>query len=392
MREVLVLDAAQRSALAVIRSLGRRGIAVHAADSGPKSLAAASRYARSVLQYPDAQRSPAAFIDWVADTARARDLGTIFPTTDLTTMLLAPAQPAAGDLRVACAPQQIYEAVTDKARLVALAASVGVRAPRTVSGTGLAQLEELISRERFPLVLKPARSRALIDGRVLNTSVKIARSREEALAYLRQQPWVETLPCLVQEFIEGYGAGVFTLYHDGEPIAWFAHRRIREKPPSGGVSVLCESVAIDPALRDSSQRLLSAVRWQGAAMIEFRIGRDGTAYLMEVNGRLWGSVQLAIDCGVDFPWLAYQSACGQKPAAVQEYTLGRRLRWFMGDVDNLLLELRGKGLAHTGLQRVQALARFIGASLDLSARNEVFRWSDPAPAWLELGQWFSGLR
>ena len=37
-------------------------------------------------------------------------------------------------------------------------------------------------------------------------------------------------------------------------------------------------------------------------MVEFKLdARDGVAKLMEINGRFWGSLQLAVDAGVDFP-------------------------------------------------------------------------------------------
>ena len=37
-------------------------------------------------------------------------------------------------------------------------------------------------------------------------------------------------------------------------------------------------------------------------MVEFKHDeRDGVPKLMEINGRFWGSLQLAIDAGVDFP-------------------------------------------------------------------------------------------
>src|SRR5690606_28957512 len=151
------------------------------------------------------------------------------------------------------------------------------------------------------------------------------------------------LPCLIQEFIPGRGAGVFAFYSRGTPLAWFAHRRMREKPPQGGVSVLSESAELDEALRAASERLLSRVGWEGPAMVEYRVTPDGRPYLMEVNGRLWGSVQLAIDCGIDFPWLMYQSAMGNQIEAVASYPVGRRLRWTLGDLDNLLIQFRHGG-------------------------------------------------
>jgi predicted ATP-grasp superfamily ATP-dependent carboligase len=63
---------------------------------------------------------------------------------------------------------------------------------------------------------------------------------------------------------------------------------------------MCESVPVDPLLRDYATRLLAAIEWTGLAMVEFRVGRDGPV-LMEVNGRIWGSLPLAVKCGVDFP-------------------------------------------------------------------------------------------
>ena len=108
---------------------------------------------------------------------------------------------------------------------------------------------------------------------------------------------------LLQERIEGPGVGVFVCCDRGEPVALFAHRRLREKPPSGGVSVLCESAAARSDRRaTSATRLLQALDWRGVAMVEFKRDlRDGSLRLMEINGRFWGSLQLAIDAGVEFP-------------------------------------------------------------------------------------------
>ena len=61
-------------------------------------------------------------------------------------------------------------------------------------------------------------------------------------------------PSLIQERIVGPGIGVFVLCDHGRLLAAFAHRRLREKPPSGGASVLCESVAVDPGARATGAR------------------------------------------------------------------------------------------------------------------------------------------
>lgn len=383
MTMVLVLDGRQRSALAAVRSLGSRGLRVCVADSTPRPLASASRHASMELLCPDAATEPEAFVDWVVSSASRLQVSAILPLTDLSVMLLAPARHRFDNIALLCAPARPYETVSDKGALLELARSAGLITPATSIATDRAELEALLYEHVYPLVLKPARSKVLLRGSVHSTTVHLARSRDDALRYLDSASWAGDIPCLVQEFVPGRGTGVFALYSQGSPMAWFAHRRLREKPPEGGVSVLSESVKIDAQLLEASRRLLSQVGWDGPAMVEYRVTPDGRAYLMEINGRLWGSVQLAIDSGVDFPWLMYQSATGQSVEPVAPYIIGRRLRWTLGDLDNLLIQLRRRGPAG----RLRPLGRFLASFLDLKARPEIFRWSDPAPAFRELGSW-----
>jgi predicted ATP-grasp superfamily ATP-dependent carboligase len=55
--------------------------------------------------------------------------------------------------------------------------------------------------------------------------------------------------------------------------------------------------------------LLKELQWAGVADVEFMIDpRDGTPKLMEINPRFWSSLYLALECGVDFPWLLVQTA------------------------------------------------------------------------------------
>ena len=173
------------------------------------------------------------------------------------------------------------------------------------------QLEEMIDAIDYPVVLKPYRSRILSNGTWKSFGVTYAHSPGELRALVRQKEAFSKNPFLLQSYIHGRGEGVFTLYDKGTPITFFAHRRIREKPPSGGVSVLRESIPVDPLMRDIAQKLLDAANWHGVAMVEFKVSDSGTPYLMEVNARFWGSLQLAIDAGVDFPFLLFSTAVGK---------------------------------------------------------------------------------
>jgi predicted ATP-grasp superfamily ATP-dependent carboligase len=385
MHKVLVLDANQRSALAIIRSLGRRGLRIIAADHRPDPIGGASRYVTTSIRYSDPATSPRAFTQDVVAASDQFNIDIIVPATDLTTMLLASQPDLSNSVRLATPRADSYETLTDKGRLLELATRLAIPAPVTRIARTAAAVMNAARDIGFPLVLKPARSKYLKGDQVLSTSVEIVHDPGGLSETLRNQEWLADIPCLVQQFVPGHGAGVFALYGPSGPVAWFAHKRIREKPATGGVSVVSESVPIDPTMQSAAAKLLSAANWTGVAMVEFRVAADGTPYLMEVNGRFWGSLQLAIDCGVDFPWLLYQLSQDLPVSQPQTYAIGRRLRWLLGDFDSLVTEL--KQTPH----KARALAAFARTFADGRCRQEVLRLSDPNPALVESWQWMKEL-
>lgn len=192
---------------------------------------------------------------------------------------------------------------------------------------------------------------------------------------------------MVQQYIPGHGAAVFALYDHGNPIAFFAHERLREKPPRGGVSVLSESKNLDEQLLAITRTLLDAVKWHGVAMVEFRISPDGRPYLMEVNTRFWGSLQLAIDSGVDFPKLLWQISHDQKPVVPAQYKVGQQLRWLLGDFDSLYLYWCSSQY-RLSQKLFRALQFFTPTA---NRRHEINRLDDLGPAWFELKHYLRAL-
>jgi hypothetical protein len=124
-------------------------------------------------------------------------------------------------------------------------------------------------------------------------------------------------------------------------------------------------------------------------MVEFKVAPDGTPYLMEINTRFWGSLQLAIDAGVDFPWLLYQLASGKRPDPVPAYKTGIRLRWLLGDLDHLYLTLRNNRYTLPG--KLKTILKFLQPA-PLRTRHEVNRWNDLTPFWYELKAYIRDLR
>jgi hypothetical protein len=146
---------------------------------------------------------------------------------------------------------------------------------------------------------------------------------------------VDARDAVIQEYIPGEGCGFFALFEHGRDRAIFMHKRLREYPVTGGASTAAESIT-DGTLRDLGLTLLRALDWHGVAMVEFkRDRRDSQQKLMEVNPKFWGSLDLSIAAGVDFPWLAVRMALGQLDEDVMTYRVGLRYRWVFDDLMHL---------------------------------------------------------
>ena len=361
-----------------------------------RAIGVSSKNFQHTWQYPSPLKDPSRFVSSVIDAVGRLGVTAIMPVTDSTTQVLAARrdQFPAGVLN-AVPPLESYELVSDKYRLMKVAQELGVPIPATVyvpDGDLASVLDQVTA---FPVVVKPGRSLLMTDRGWGKTSVHFVSSVEELVDLYRRVPYLKN-PSLIQQRVEGEGQGVFGLFDHGRPCALFAHRRIREKPPAGGVSVLRESIALPKPMTDYAVKLLEHVKWHGVAMVEFKVDKASKIpRLMEINGRFWGSLQLAIDAGLNIPYLLHQVASGL-PVAIPDnsYRAGTQSRWFLGDLDHLLMRLtKTNATLHLGPDapsRWRCAAEFLRFwRRDL--HYEVESLSDPRPALVEYRAWMSQL-
>ena len=387
---VLVLDANQRSALSVTRSLGKQGVEVICADLQANTLAGASRFCAHRENYPEPVNT-SAFIETINQIVERYKVEVIYPVTEITLYTLLE---NAKEVRGAVLPFPNIETVrrmSDKGALVKLCEKMGFRAPQSDFYENKQDFINSKKNYRFPVVLKPTLSRikakpeAMSDEQWINTTVTYAHSEQDLLSLINSKTYLRDHPFLLQEYIDGYGSGVFLLYDTGDYVAHFAHRRIREKPPTGGVSVLCESVAPDPEQLAVARALLDEVGWHGVAMVEFKVDGHGIPYVIEVNPRFWGSLQLAVDAGIDFPAMLHQVSTNRKPTKPLSYKVGKRLRWLLGDLDRLYIIWKGN--EYSLFNKIKNTILFL-ILLTPSTRFEINRFNDIKPFWFEIRSYF----
>ena len=399
MPAAIILDGNQRSALAATRSLGNKGIEVIVGSETGKSLASSSGYCKGAFSYPPPDSNPPAFLRAVQETVGRYVNPVLFPMTDVTlNEILLNRKFLPESVRIPFSDHDRYDALTDKENLFRLAMKLGLPMPETLFSSDFTCREDLISESvtmGFPLVVKAAHSRAIVYGKYIASSAMYANDPDELRTVLGKAPF-DQVRCLVQKRIQGPGVGIFLLARHGDVLARFAHRRIREKPPSGGVSVLCESILPPTEALDAASRLISINGWHGVAMIEFKWDEvENCPKLIEVNARFWGSLNLAIQAGVDFPFLLYRLALGEIVEGPLDYRIGLRSRWELGDLDHLLIRLKRDpghpSLAGTRVRKRDAVSDFFADFFRPSVIHEVFDGGDPGPFLYEAKEYIRNL-
>jgi predicted ATP-grasp superfamily ATP-dependent carboligase len=268
---------------------------------------------------------------------------------------------------IAMPAPEALERANDKACTAELARRAGVTTPEEEVIQDLDGARGAWSRLGAPMVLKSRRE----VGRKVVRYVRAAGELERAWAEVRAGSPVGVL---AQEYIKGDGFGFSALYWNGRRVRHFMHRRVREWPPSGGTSACAESLPECPELERSGTALLDALRWHGVAMVEFKgTPSPGRLALMEVNAKFWGSHDLALAAGVDFPGDLVALMEGRDPGR-QPRIRAVRFSWPLG------------GDLWHGVFRPSSLPAVLGDMLSPGVAHN-FRIRDPLPHLYEAWQW-----
>ena len=369
--KVLVVGDNDLAGLATVRSLGRAGLRVSLVSFEDCPAARWSRHVARVHRLGHPLKDPAGFAQAVLALVRREGFDLVLPTSDKGLLPLLPVRrEIEAHARFAAPSDEALDAACRKEATVALARSLGVPVPPTEV---LHDGAPLPRPRAFPVVLKPSRS--VVPGTTRRNEVAIARTQEDIERLL--PPMLKNGPVLVQGFVGGRGVGLNVLADRGEVVAAFQHRRVHE-PHDGGASSYRASEPLCPALLGHARKLMAALRWTGPAMLEFKDCPVAGPSLMEINGRLWGSLALAIAAGVDFPRLAYELFVQRKTTPTFAYRAPVYVRHTTKD----LFWLRQNFTAPAGSLRL-SLPQILGEAMNVLRLREGYdlEWlTDPLPA------------
>jgi len=229
---------------------------------------------------------------------------------------------------LALGPDSALEVANDKDRTLEVARKLGIDQPETMRMDSIDELPAVLAEFEFPFVLKPTTSwTGQSDSRIVPVEVI---NRDEAVA-ATEKFLAAGSGVLAQQWACGRREGVTLFVVDGEVLAACGCVAHRTSPQLGGASVMRESIAIPPDIYSAAVRLATTIGMQGVCEVEFRRDARNRALLMEINARLAGTIENAVQSGIDFPLMIWQWATGLPVDRVEDYRTGVRTRWLHGD-------------------------------------------------------------
>jgi predicted ATP-grasp superfamily ATP-dependent carboligase len=330
--DVLVGYAWCRSSYAAIRSLGKLGLRVAAADTTRLGMGQWSKYTSARYRHADPQSAPEKFIEDIAGILRKCGAHFYLPSHDEGEVVARYRSRLPEHVIIPLAGYEVLSLANDKFRMTQVASNIGVPTPRFAQVKQVKEVGSAIAEVGGRGVIKLLRG-CSAKGVFYPADIREAEAITQRL--VKKYCLAPERYPMIQERVEGEGWGVSCLYWEGKRIASFTHRRLREKTITGGTSTLRES-AHNSLMEEYAHRLLDHLGWHGLAMVEFKWDPQlKQAWFLEINPRLWGSIALPIACGVDFPAMTYLCATQGVEAARKmcgDYPQGVVARWYLGDV------------------------------------------------------------
>jgi predicted ATP-grasp superfamily ATP-dependent carboligase len=372
-RTPAILAGAAVTGLAFVRSLGERGVPVFCLDHRPWEVGMLSRYSRPHV-LPDPGEQPGHWARFLLEAARTLQCRpALIPTGDPHLRALVPyAEDLAERYPCVLPPAGVFDALADKRRQYELLAAAGAPLPSASAPADEAEAERAAAAIGLPCLVKPGFS-DLWAKRAGGRKLEIVHTLEQLRAAYRAMA-AAGAGVLIQELIPGGDDAFFGcichLGAAGDVRACFTKRKLRQFPPGFGNGSYQISVA-SPETAETSIALLRRIGYHGTAAVEFkRDPRDGRLKLIEINCRAVSGTRLAIESGVDLPWVVYSDCIGNPLAPATEFAAGRKLVNFSWDARSYL---------QTGEHSIRGFGRWVKSISEADA-DSVFSLRDPGPS------------
>lgn len=287
---VLVMDGGGKQTLAMIRGLKELGCHVTVLCRSKMDTCYVSNQPDARIINPGITKRDDQALASLLALAESGAYDVLMPIGELSTNFVTQHEEAFRPyVKLACAPRETYIKAFNKQTTFDCAMDIGISCPYTRrSGQ---DLEDFLSKARFPLIIKPRQGLGSIGFHKFETE-------EEFRLWLAEGRFAPD-DYVVQEFVsfdKRVGTNLFVDPH-GNVCTAYAVDVLRWFPIDAGAGVLIQTVEAHEALRQAGE-LLKALKWQGFANVAFMVDKEsGEPRLLEINGRIPASIKMSYMCG-----------------------------------------------------------------------------------------------
>ena len=370
----LVANAKSPPSLAVIRSLGRKGIDVTGASDDNKDFPLFSKFCRKKILLRTPATNIADRLDELLDIVKNNKFDAFLPVMSEASLLrLAERKEDFEKYTKLVLPSSDQLGIlNNKASVLKLLTELGLPHPVTYFVESDETLDSIQKNAAFPLVIKAFWGEGA-------AGIKIVADPKELVASYNFI--VKNFgPAMIQEFVPGTKhTAVFLLNKKSEVRRFFVHRAIREFPITGGPTCFLKSVKYEP-IYECGLKLLNKVNFSGLASMEFIVDeKDGKPKIIDVNPRFYGPLQCAISAGADFPYAVYNMAINGDIETDLSYKDGVTCRNLLfADTNHMMSVMKGIKSPKYTLGKFATLSNYLNFFNDDS--DFILSFADPLPA------------
>lgn len=328
MLKVLITDGANKNTLSILRHLDDSECRIDITTHLPKwlTLCSYSKYCKNTIKLYSDPQDIDGYAKELIQVLKKADYDVLIPVGLNSNLMASKYKSEIQSYVNLLAPDWEYMKIAaNKDMTMNLASCIGVPIPQTVV---LDDPRDLRDITEFPVVIKSSDES--------KNYIKYCNNPQELLENFNELFSKSRTKIICQEYIEGFGCGFFGIYQEGRLISHFLHKRLKEFPITGGPSAVAESF-FDEKLYHSGKQLCDALHWNGPIMAEFKYDTiKGEYKLIEINPKLWGSLDLTIEAGINVPKILIQSALRKEIDCTPTYRYVK-YRWVFPDEFKVLV-------------------------------------------------------
>lgn len=322
---VLVLDGASRQILSVIHGLSALGCFISTLNTSKLDNGYVSRHPNEKLIIPH-ECYTGDYYSYIKKLVSTGKYDVLLPLSDKTMDLItAHIEELRPFVRLPVPDRNVFLKAYNKQQTMEICMDAGIPCPITKRENET--IDEAIAKIGFPLIAKP---------RMANGSrgLKIVKTKEQLFSLIESKEIVLD-DYVIQEFIPQTGKqlNIHLFSNDsGEVIDRLVTEKTRWFPVDGGASCLCRTISNEKAEADCVC-LLKKINWRSYCEVEMIVDpRDGTAKVMEINGRASASIKIMELAGINVAEQMLQLAYGHDVTVPGKYAEDVRLRCIFTDV------------------------------------------------------------